>query len=290
VALWRVLVAGTPRVAFGALLEGPQALLPTDVTIGRLLAEGPRALEAAAAGAVGAESPADRSLTLLAPCDGQEIWAAGVTFERSRQARGEESDHHDVYDRVYEADRPELFLKATMRNVRGPDAPLGIRPDSTWDVPEPELALVLCASGEIAGYAIGNDMSSRSIEADNPLYLAQAKIYDASCGLGPAIVCCSEAPDPETFTIRLAIERDGETIYDESTSVAEMKRSLGELSNWLMRAQSHPTGVFLLCGTSLIPPNEMTLRDRDAVVVSITGLGELRNTVSRLDRNPDGMS
>jgi 2-dehydro-3-deoxy-D-arabinonate dehydratase len=284
-ALWRILVDGEPRVAVGPVSSGPEIVLASSVTIGGLLAEGPGAVEVAALGKLAGTPFAGEPL--LPPCDGQEIWAAGVTFERSRAARGEESDDGDVYDRVYVAARPELFLKATARNVRGPGDALGIRPDSDWNVPEGELALALSSSGELAGFTIGNDMSSRSIEGENPLYLPQAKVYEASCGLGPAIVCPSEAPDPQTMEIRMAIARRGVSIYQDATSVSKMKRSLSELSQWLMRGQRHPAGVFLLCGTSLVPPDGVTLEAGDVITVSLTGLGRLTNSVMRLADNPN---
>lgn len=279
-ALWRVLVDGEPRVAVGPVGAGPELVLAPSVTVGGLLARGAGAVEAAARGELAGAPFAGEPL--LAPCDGQEIWAAGVTFERSREARGEESDHGDVYDRVYEAERPELFLKATLRNVRGPGEALGIRADSSWDVPEPELALVLSAAGELAGFTIGNDMSSRSIEGENPLYLPQAKVYEASCGLGPAIVAPSEAPDPMTMEIRLTIERRGALVFEGATSVSKMKRSLPELGEWLMRAQRHPSGVFLLCGTSLVPPDDFSLQKGDVTTVALTGLGRLTNEIVKI--------
>ena len=216
---------------------------------------------------------------LLAPVEGQEVWAAGVTYEKSRVARNEESGGHDFYDKVYDAERPELFFKAAPGRVRGPRGVIGVREDSGWDVPEPELALVISAAGEIVGYMIGNDVSSRSIEGENPLYLPQAKIYRGSCALGPCIVPVGEAPAPEEMEISLTIARDGSEVFSGSTQVALLKRKLGELVSWLYRALDFPVGAVLLTGTSVIPAVEFTLRGGDEVRIAVTGLGGLVNTV-----------
>ena len=216
---------------------------------------------------------------MLAPVQGQEVWAAGVTYVTSRSARNEESGGHDFYNLVYDAERPELFFKAAPGRVRGPGAQIGVRADSGWDVPEPELALVVNAAGEIVAYTIGNDVSSRSIEGENPLYLPQAKTYRGSCALGPCLVPVAEAPDAAEMEIRLTILRDGEQVFDDSTQVALLKRALPELVDWLFRAQDFPVGVVLLTGTSIVPAMEFTLRGGDEVRIAITGLGELVNTV-----------
>ena len=219
---------------------------------------------------------------MLAPVQGQEVWAAGVTYESSRVARNEESGGHDFYDRVYDAERPELFFKAAPGRVRGPGGLIGVRRDSGWDVPEPELGLVCSAAGKIVGYTIGNDVSSRSIEGENPLYLPQAKVYRGSCALGPCIVGVDEAPPLKELEIELRIARDRTTIFTGFTSAAQLHRTPEELVQWLFRAQDFPAGVVLLTGTSIIPEPEFTLRSGDKVRISITGLGELVNTVEEV--------
>jgi 2-dehydro-3-deoxy-D-arabinonate dehydratase len=217
---------------------------------------------------------------VLAPVAGQEVWAAGVTYAASRSARNDESKGtHDFYDLVYDAERPELFFKAAPGRVRGPGGLIGVREDSGWDVPEPELALVISAAGEIVGYTIGNDVSSRSIEGENPLYLPQAKVYRGSCALGPCIVPVGEAPPAAEMEIALTISRGGEPVFEGSTQVALLKRGLTELVQWLFTAQDFPVGAVLLTGTSVIPAVEFTLRGGDEVRIAITGLGELVNTV-----------
>jgi 2-dehydro-3-deoxy-D-arabinonate dehydratase len=270
-ALWRVRTAEGERLARGPVEGGPTELLAADATLDALLAGGD--LEA------DADGPVPVASTLLAPVQGQEVWAAGVTYATSRSARNEESGGHDFYDLVYDADRPELFFKAAPGRVRGPGARIGVRADSGWDVPEPELALVINAAGEIVAYTIGNDVSSRSIEGENPLYLPQAKTYRGSCALGPCLVPVAEAPDPAEMEIRLTIGRDGEPVFEGSTQVALLKRGLTELVEWLFRAQDFPVGVVLLTGTSIIPAKEFTLRAGDEVRIAISGLGELVNTV-----------
>jgi 2-dehydro-3-deoxy-D-arabinonate dehydratase len=269
VAVWRVSTAEGERLARGPLDGGPVELL--DGTLDALLSAG--SLDAPAAGPLPAGSP------VLAPVAGQEVWAAGVTYATSRSARNEESGGHDFYDLVYEAERPELFFKAAPGRVRGPGQPVGVRADSGWDVPEPELAVVASAAGEIVGYTIGNDVSSRSIEGENPLYLPQAKVYRGSCALGPALVPVAEAPAPEEMEISLAIARGGETVFTESTQVALLRRRPQELVEWLFRAQEFPVGAVLLTGTSIVPAREFTLQAGDEVRIAITGLGELVNAV-----------
>jgi 2-dehydro-3-deoxy-D-arabinonate dehydratase len=276
--LWRVRTAQGERLARGALAGGPTELLPASTTLDDLLAAGADALAEAATSAP-ADGPVPAGTTVLAPVGGQEVWAAGVTYARSRSARNEESGGHDFYNLVYEAERPELFFKAAPGRVRGPGGLIGVREDSGWDVPEPELALVLSAGGEILGYTIGNDVSSRSIEGENPLYLPQAKVYRGSCALGPCVVPVSEAPPAEEMQISLTISRSGEAVFEGSTQVALLKRGLSELVSWLFRAQDFPVGAVLLTGTSVIPAIEFTLRGGDEVRIAITGLGELVNTV-----------
>jgi 2-dehydro-3-deoxy-D-arabinonate dehydratase len=219
--------------------------------------------------------------SLVAPVvAGQEVWAAGVTYESSKFARMAESpEGGDFYARVYVADRPELFLKATPNRVVGPNDAVRIREDSHWNVPEPELAVAVAANGRILGYTIGNDMSSRDIEGANPLYLPQAKVYRASCALGPVIVP-AEQIDAHNLAIRLTITRDGGTAFSGDTSTAKMRRKVDELVAWLFRENDFPQGVFLLTGTGLIPPDDFTLHHGDDVAIEIENLGTLRNIVA----------
>ena len=216
------------------------------------------------------------------PVDQQEVWAAGVTYLRSRDARMEESAQKDVYDLVYEAERPELFFKATPSRVVGPDEPVGIRADSTWDVPEPELALVINSHAEVVGYTAGNDVSSRSIEGENPLYLPQAKVYTACAALGPAVALGWELDDPNALRITLTIERGGAEHFRGETSTSQLHRPLSELVTYLHRHNQFPEGVVLMTGTGIIPPAEFTLEDGDVVAIAIEGIGTLRNPVRRL--------
>jgi 2-dehydro-3-deoxy-D-arabinonate dehydratase len=220
------------------------------------------------------------SVMLLAPLDAQEVWGAGVTYERSKVARQEESEQGgSFYDLVYRASRPELFFKATPSRVVGPGQPIRIRRDTRWCVPEPELALVLSPNLRLVGFTIGNDVSARDIEGENPLYLPQAKVYDASCALGPAITLASDMPPIRELAIRLEIERDGTSVFDGSTSVARMARGLDELIDWLGRDNLFPDGVILLTGTGIVPPDEFTLHAGDTVRISIDGIGTLTNPV-----------
>jgi len=221
-------------------------------------------------------------ITLLPPIDAQEVWAAGVTYERSRDARMEESTEEDVYDRVYDADRPELFFKATPGRVSGPDGDVAIRGDSTWDVPEPELALIINRHEEVIGYTIGNDVSSRSIEGENPLYLPQAKVYAGSTGLGPAIVLVNELADPLALNITLTIERGDGILFEGTTSTRSIHRTLDDLVDYLHRYNRFLDGVILLTGTGIVPPAEVTLEHGDVVTITIDELGTLRNPVVRL--------
>ncbi len=221
-------------------------------------------------------------IRFAAPIDRQEVWAAGVTYLRSRDARMEESSQKDVYDRVYDAERPELFLKATPDRVSGPDEPIAIRGDSTWDVPEPELALVLNRDGETVGYTIGNDVSSRSIEGENPLYLPQAKVYRQSAALGPVIALAWELDEIGDLAIRLSIRRGGAPHFAGETSTSQIHRPFGDLIGFLRRHNDFPVGVVLMTGTGIIPPSEFTLEDGDEVEIAIDGIGVLCNRVIRL--------
>lgn len=226
-------------------------------------------------------SPASLAdVSLLAPIDQQEIWAAGVTYQRSKTARMEESDAAAAcYDRVYESDRPELFLKATPHRVSGPDQPLRIRSDSNWNVPEPELTLVLNSRLELVGFTIGNDMSSREIEGDNPLYLPQAKVYDECCGLGPVITLAESMPPRDQIGIRLTVRRDGQSVFEGSTDIGKMARTFDDLIQWLGRDNSFPNGVLLMTGTGIVPDSDFTLHRGDVVDITIDGIGTLSNPI-----------
>ena len=220
---------------------------------------------------------------VLAPIESQEVWAAGVTYLRSRAARMAESEAGgggDFYDRVYQAERPEVFFKATPHRVVGTGAAVRIRKDSKWNVPEPELTLLISPGGKILGYTAGNDMSSRDIEGENPLYLPQAKVYDKCCALGPAVLVSPEAPGPDT-EIRVQISRSGKVVVEDGTRLSAMKRRLDELVHYLYLEASFPQGAFLMTGTGIVPPDSFTLAVGDRVDISITGIGTLLNTVEQ---------
>jgi 2-dehydro-3-deoxy-D-arabinonate dehydratase len=216
----------------------------------------------------------------LAPIESQEAWAAGVTYKRSREARKVEAGGADFYDRIYASERPEIFLKATRSRTVGPGGEVGIRSDSRWNVPEPELALVLNRSLDIVGFTIGNDMSSRDIEGENPLYLPQAKVYDRCLGLGPYIVTADDVPDPLNLEIHLRIVRAGRVAFEGSTSTGQLNRRLPDLCAYLGRCARYPVGAILLTGTGVVPPDAFTLAPNDTVVIRIEGIGELTNTVT----------
>lgn len=216
-----------------------------------------------------------------APIQSQEVWAAGVTYYRSRSARIEESKDAgggDFYDRVYSAERPELFFKATPHRVVGPNGKVRIRKDATWSVPEPELALLIHPSGKVVGYTIGNDMSSRDIEGLNPLYLPQAKVYDQSCALGPGVLI-SQNPLSLTTSISLQVLRGAEMEFSGSITLAEMKRDPATLVEYLFRDNSFPHGCFLLTGTGIVPPDNFTLQQKDQIRITIAPIGTLINEV-----------
>jgi 2-dehydro-3-deoxy-D-arabinonate dehydratase len=220
------------------------------------------------------------SVRLLAPIDAQEVWGAGVTYERSKMARQEESEQGgSFYDLVYRASRPELFFKATPSRVVGPGQPIRVRRDTRWCVPEPELALVLSPTLRLVGFTIGNDVSARDIEGENPLYLPQAKIYDASCALGPVVTLTPGMPAVASVTIHLEIERNGAMGFDGRTSAGRMARGLDELIDWLGRDNRFPDGVILLTGTGIVPPDEFSLQAGDVVRISVDGIGTLTNPV-----------
>ena len=219
-------------------------------------------------------------VALLPPIDNQEVWAAGVTYKRSRTARMEESESAaSCYDRVYASPRPELFFKASPHRVSGHGAPLRIRKDSEWNVPEPEMTLVLNSRLQLVGFTIGNDMSSRDIEGDNPLYLPQAKVYNQCCGLGPWITLPVGMPAREATSIHLVIRRGGREEFRGKTGIDQMARSYENLIGWLGRDNSFPRGAFLLTGTGIVPDSSFTLQPLDEVEISIDGIGTLVNPI-----------
>ncbi|MBS1512873.1 MAG: fumarylacetoacetate hydrolase family protein [Bacteroidetes bacterium] len=220
-------------------------------------------------------------LHILAPVGSQEIWAAGVTYLRSKVARMEESEQSGgatFYDKVYDAERPELFFKATAQRAVGTNDYVRIRKDSIWNVPEPELTLVVNSSSKIVGYTIGNDMSSRSIEGENPLYLPQAKVYDKSAGLGPCVLVTAKEI-PSSTGIAITIERNQKEVYKASTTIDQMKRSHTELVSFLFREYSFPDGAYLMTGTCLVPGNDFTLQSKDVITITIDHIGTLVNIV-----------
>ena len=221
-------------------------------------------------------------VTLLAPIDRQEVWAAGVTYTRSRTARMEESvGAASFYEKVYEAPRPELFFKATPGRVVGPGQPVRIRQDANWSVPEPELALVLNSRLQLVGYTIGNDMSARDIEGENPLYLPQAKLYDQCCALGPCVTLAVGMPARERTNIRLSVTRDGTKVFEDQVGITQMARTFEDLIGYLGRDNSFRDGVILLTGTGIVPPDDFTLHAGDVVEIAIDGIGTLVNPVVR---------
>lgn len=221
-----------------------------------------------------------KEVQLLAPVERQEVWAVGVTYLRSKKARMEESDFSaTAYDKVYDAPRPELFFKSLPEKVVGPGATVGIRRDATWNVPEPELALVLNSTGKLVGYTIGNDMSSRDIEGENLLYLPQAKIYDRACALGPCIVVGSSEVEVRGWTISVQISRDSTVVFSGDTSVSRIKRTFNEMAEYLFRSQTFPRGAVLLTGTGVVPGDDFTLQECDEVRIEISGIGVLENSV-----------
>ena len=228
------------------------------------------------------ESLQIEAATILAPVQSQEVWASGVTYYRSRNARMEESKDAGggtFYDRVYVAERPELFFKAAGWRVVGPGGAVRIREDATWSVPEPELVLVANTRGELVGYTVGNDMSSRDIEGDNPLYLPQAKVYNASCALGPCMLL-AEGPLDRSMAIEIEIKRGGATAFANTTTLAELKREPEELLSFLFRELSFPDGVCLFTGTGIVPPDAFTLAHGDVIRIRIDGIGTLENQVA----------
>jgi len=240
--------------------------------------------EARAVTRTGADPTLLAEVNLLPPIAHEEVWAAGVTYLRSKVARMEESKDAgggNFYDKVYEAPRPELFFKAAPHRVAGPGQKVRIRHDSKWNVPEPELALVVNPKGLILGFTIGNDMSSRDIEGENPLYLPQAKVYDGCCALGPCVLIADpNEPLPKDAAVELEIRRGGEVAFSGKTSLAQMKRKFEELVSWLFRDNSFPSGVYLLTGTGVVPPDTFTLQSGDDIAITIPPIGTLRNKVA----------
>jgi 2-dehydro-3-deoxy-D-arabinonate dehydratase len=252
-----------------------------DVTWDQLLSREDIAMYLASRIGAGALEASNAPSHILAPIEGQEVWAAGVTYWRSREARMEESKSAgggDFYDRVYSAARPELFFKATAHRVVGTGGKVRIRKDSKWNVPEPELTLLISPLGKIVGYTIGNDMSSRDIEGENPLYLPQAKVYDGSCALGPCVLITDEPLARET-QIAIAIRRDGQQVFAGETAVSQIKRELRSLAEYLYRESSFPAGCFLMTGTGVVPPDSFSLQSGDEITIAIDPVGTLANVV-----------
>jgi 2-dehydro-3-deoxy-D-arabinonate dehydratase len=272
--------SGTPSVG----IVSDSQVTPIDLAaggfanLGELLAAGDPV--AAAEGLPKGNAVPHSGLKWLPPIDQQEVWAAGVTYKRSQTARMEESEAAaSCYDRVYTADRPEIFFKATPNRVRGQGEPLRIRSDSQWNVPEPEITLVISPQMKIVGLTIGNDMSSRDIEGDNPLYLPQAKCYDACAGLGPWITLMNPLPPPDKIGVELKINRGSEVVFQGETSAAQMARQFGDLVDWLGRENVFPNGAFLMTGTGIVPDSDFTLKPGDVVHITIDHVGTLSNPI-----------
>ena len=263
--------AGTNGGFLASLLQLPRPV--------RALGERRRGAPRLKAAEVMAASADSLTPHLLAPLDLQEVWAAGVTYERSRVARMEETaGAEDFYDKVYSAERPELFFKGAASRVSGHNGPIRIRRDASWNVPEPEIAVLVSAHGEIAGYSIGNDVSSRDIEGENPLYLPQAKIYRESCALGPVVWLTDEEPSP-VFDITITIHRRDAMVWEGKISTAAMRRSFADLADWLVRDNVFPAGAYLLTGTGLVPEAGFSLAPGDRVAIAVPRIGTLSNTV-----------
>ena len=282
-ALFRVaLPDGSVRLASGSPDTGPRQLLPAGSSFDDLLSGRDGGIWEVVA-ATATDGPVPDGARPLAPIGSQPVWAAGVTYLRSREGREAESvAASDVYTLVYDAERPELFFKGDGASAIGPEDAIGVRRDSTWDAPEPELVLVLDADLRLVGLTIGDDVSSRSIEGANPLYLPQAKVYERSCALGPAVVAFDGAILPAA--VGLSIARDGSVVFRGETSTSTMRRSLDDLIDWLGRANRFPRGCYLMTGTGIVPGADVTLRAGDMVEISIEGLGVLRNPVVEVGR------
>lgn len=279
-AVWRVEAVDGVRWAVGPSDAGPAWFLERGTGIDAVL-RGDMAFDHWMARVT--HEPVPSSARVLSPIESQEVWAAGVTFTRSLNARRQESSEPDQYDRVYEADRPEIFFKSTAARVRGPDEAVAMRSDSNWNVPEPELAVVANASGALVAVTLGNDMSSREIEGENPLYLPQAKIYDGSCALGPCLLPI-ESVRLQDEQIAISIQRDGAVVYGGAIAMSELRRTPEELLDWLFRSLTFPVGVVLLTGTGLIPDEDFTLNAGDVVEITLTNRLTLSNPVGVVGR------
>jgi 2-dehydro-3-deoxy-D-arabinonate dehydratase len=270
------------RTRSGFYAENGDSYFSVEATSWDELIASPNVYDRVKATLAGRSIPSLDQEQILAPASNQEVWAAGVTYFRSRDARIEESKDAGggtFYDRVYNAERPELFFKATGRRVVAPGQPVRIRADAKWSVPEPELTLLISSTGTITGYTIGNDMSSRDIEGENPLYLPQAKVYDGSCALGPAILL-SPDPVPRTTAIEIEILRNNSAVFSGATTLAELKRDPKLLAEYLFRDNTFPDGVFLMTGTGIVPADDFTLASGDIVRITIEGIGTLENPVA----------
>jgi len=278
--LYDLTATGDPRFESLAALLGADEPAAALVARVREAARRAPAIDAPGLLETGRSAAAAGAYELLAPVDAQEVWAAGVTYKRSEEARKAESEGAALfYAKVYEAERPELFFKATPSRCSGAFAPVGIRRDARWNVPEPELGVVLTSRLEPIGYTVGNDMSSRDIEGENPLYLPQAKVYAKGCGVGPGIALADAVPDPAALPISMRITRRGEEVFSGSTSTAAMKRSISQLVAYLGRANTFPAGAILLTGTGIVPGDDFTLQEGDFVEIEIEGVGRLINPV-----------
>ena len=282
--LCRFTAAGSADVRVGLITNGQTVLDLTDAGVSRMkdLIEradlGDELVRLTQAGLLDHQLD---SVRLLTPVESQEVWAAGVTYLRSRDARMVESEFSaNAYDRVYDAARPEIFFKSLPEKVISPGDAVGIREDAHWNVPEPELALVINASGRIMGFTIGNDMSSRDIEGENLLYLPQAKIYTGSCAVGPWIVVGPTEDDARQWSIQLEIRRRGEQVFAGETRAGKIKRPFNELVDYLYRSQKFPNGAILLTGAGVVPPDSFTLEAHDSVRITISGVGTLQNSVA----------
>ncbi|MDA1039185.1 MAG: fumarylacetoacetate hydrolase family protein [Planctomycetota bacterium] len=274
--------ADQPRV--GVVFEGRRVADLSDVGVSSLTSllesDDPVMVAKTAAERVSATYPLV-DVALLPPVERQEVWAAGVTYLRSKTARMEESDFSaTAYDRVYDAPRPEIFFKSVGEKVVGTGDTVGIRRDANWNVPEPELALVMTSRGRLVGCTVGNDMSSRDIEGENLLYLPQAKTYDRSCALGPWITLVDDETLIRQWTISVTITRTGTTLFAGQTGIDQLKRTFGDLMDHLWRSQTFPQGVILLTGTGVVPDESFTLAPHDHITIEISGVGRLENTVA----------
>lgn len=264
------------------LVSEGRSLRLTDLTFDQLLQDRAPHARLRAHASEAAEVDGATPQVLLAPIGSQDVWAAGVTYFRSRDARmdeARESGGATFYDRVYEAERPELFFKSTAARVVAPGGVVRVRRDSKWSVPEPELVLVIDAAGAVVGYTVGNDMSARDIEGENPLYLPQAKVYDGSCSIGPGVLFTPD-PLPATTAIALRIVRGGVVAFEGETTTGQIKRGFDELAGWLRRESTFPVGCYLFTGTGIVPPDEFTLASGDEIAITIGSIGTLTNTVA----------